>query len=179
MNGTDSTIAKAALSVDRGISFLAWVAAVSSLSAMFVALFLEVVVRYITKSSLGWTTEVPAILFPWLVMGGAVLAAQRGQHIAVTAIIPALSTGLLRILIIVLQLLVIGVFSWLAYMGMDVIHIVATEVYPVTRVSSEWAYWALIAGLGGLVLTAVSNIILVATAQNPLSVRESEVEIEL
>ena len=38
--------------------------------------------RYVSGSSLQWANEVPELLFPWLVMAGVVLAAEKGAHIA-------------------------------------------------------------------------------------------------
>src|SRR3546814_16589616 len=85
--GGDGLPLRAATGLDKFIYLASVVIALGSLLTMFVALLLEVVVRYATNSGLGWPTELPNLLFPWLVMSGVVLAAQRGQHIAVTAIL--------------------------------------------------------------------------------------------
>src|SRR3546814_13916887 len=92
-------------------------------------------------------------------MSGVVLAAQRGQHIAVTAILHVLGKTGTRILLIVLQLILIVVFAYLAEVGLRVIEVTGTEVFPVTRITAKWAYLSLIAGFIGVALTALPTIV--------------------
>ena len=179
MSQQDSTLLKAALSIDRVVTCLALLAAIGSLLVMFGSLLLEVIMRYLTNASLGWTTETPNLLFPWLVMGGAVLAAQHGQHIVVKAVLPFLSKNAARGLFICLELLALTFFIYLAYIGLDVIAIVATEVYPVTGVSSKWAYLALIAGFGGIVLTSLTNLMRLSLTPDPFVIRVPLAEAEI
>src|SRR3546814_14901892 len=93
-------------------------------------------------------------------MSGVVLAAQRGQHIAVTAILHVLGKTGTRILLIVLQLILIVVFAYLAEVGFRVIEVTGTEVFPVTRITAQWAYLYLISGFIGVALTALNTIVL-------------------
>ena len=39
--------------------------------------------RYVAGTSLASASELPELLFPWMIMAGVVLAAQHGSHIAV------------------------------------------------------------------------------------------------
>lgn len=175
----DSTLVKIALSADRIVTTLALLAAVSSLLVMFVALMLEVIVRYVVGGSLGWTNEAPSLLFPWLVMGGVVVAAQHGQHIAVKAVLPFLKNSLTRILFIGLEILTVAFFAYIVYVGLAVIEIVGSEVYPVTGISAKWAYLALLAGFGGVVVTALSSIVQLLATPDPFSIRAPIAEAEL
>ncbi len=165
--------------VDRLISAASIVAALGALVVMLFALLAEVVVRYATKQGMGWPGELPSLLFPWLVMGGVVLAAQRGQHIAVTAIIGFLGQGGRRVLLLALHVLVAVTFFYLAWIGMEVIEITGSEVYPVTGVRAHWAYLALIVGFVGLGLTALTTLVHLLLADDPLSVRAHRTEDEL
>ncbi|MGB6105049.1 MAG: TRAP transporter small permease [Pusillimonas sp.] len=176
MNGGDSLFLRTATSLDKAIYLASVVAALGSILAMFVALLLEVVVRYATNSGLGWPTELPNLLFPWLVMSGVVLAAQRGQHIAVTALLGILGPLSTRILLIVLQLILLVVFVYLADVGLRVIEVTGSETFPVTRVSAKWAYLALIAGFVGVALTALTTIVQLIFAGDPSAVRAHKAE---
>jgi len=176
MSGGNSLLLGAAASLDRVIYTASVVAALGSLLAMFVALLLEVIVRYATNSGLGWPTELPSLLFPWLVMSGVVLAAQRGQHIAVTALLGILGKTSTRILLIILQVMLLMVFSYLAEVGLRVIEITGSEVFPVTRMSAKWAYLALIAGFVGVAVTALTTIVQLAFAGDPNAVRAHKAE---
>ena len=139
-------------------------------------LMAEVIVRYFTNQGMGWPTEMPNILFPWLVMGGIVLAAQRGQHIAVTAIHGWLGRAANRMLMVGHQVLVAAAFFYLAWVGLDVIEITGSEVYPVTGISARWAYMAMIVGFVGLGITALSTLVRLLIANDPFSVRAHHIE---
>lgn len=162
--------------VDSAIVAAGVVAAIGALVVMFVSLMAEVVVRYLTNQGMGWPTEMPNILFPWLVMGGIVLAAQRGQHIAVTAIQGLIGRGGNRVLLFVHQVLIAATFFYLAWVGLDVIEITGSETYPVTGISAKWAYLAMIAGFVGLGLTALTTLVHLLRADDPLAVRTHHIE---
>lgn len=162
--------------VDAGIVAAATAVAIGALVVMFVSLMAEVVVRYLTNQGMGWPTEMPNILFPWLVMGGIVLAAQRGQHIAVTAINGLLGRGGNRVLLLGQQVLVAATFFYLAWVGLDVIEITGTEEYPVTGITAKWAYMAMIVGFVGLGLTALTTFVQLLLAGDPLAVRTHHIE---
>lgn len=162
--------------VDSLIAVTSSVIAISALVIMFASLMAEVIVRYFTNQGMGWPTELPSLLFPWLVMSGVVLAAQRGQHIAVTAINHLLGRTGNRILMLALQALVGSTFFYLAWVGLDVIEITGSEVYPVTGISARWAYLALIVGFVGLGITAMTTCVRLLMASDPLSVRTHHIE---
>ena len=176
MNYSDSTFTSVATFIDRVIVGVATLVALGSLLVLFLALGLEVIVRYVTNSGLGWTTELPNLLFPWLIMGGIVLAAQRGQHIAVTAILSVLSKSATRVLFIFLQLLLVVTFCYLSYMGLEVIEVTGSEHYPYTGLSAKWAYLALIAGFVGIALTSLTTLVWLFVVDDPLEVRAHVLE---
>ncbi|HRP25439.1 MAG TPA: TRAP transporter small permease [Thauera sp.] len=162
--------------VDRGVVIAGTAVAITALVIMFISLMAEVVVRYFTNQGMGWPTEMPNILFPWLVMGGIVLAAQRGQHIAVTAIQGMVGRGGNRVLLIGHQVLIAATFFYLAWVGLDVLEITGTEVYPVTGITAKWAYLAMIAGFVGLGITALTTLVRLLLASDPLTVRAHHIE---
>lgn len=145
--------------IDGTIVACSAVLGIASLSVMFGSLMVDVVVRYATNQGLGWPTEVPNILFPWLVMSGIVLAAQRGQHIAVTALNGMLGRTGNRVLLLGQQVLVVATFFYLAWVGLDVIEITGSEEFPVTGITAHWAYLALIVGFVGLGITALTTFV--------------------
>lgn len=162
--------------VDKVVVIASTAVAITALVVMFVSLMAEVVVRYLTNQGMGWPTEMPNILFPWLVMGGIVLAAQRGQHIAVTAIQGLIGRGGNRVLLFVHQVLIAATFFYLAWVGLDVIEITGSETYPVTGISAKWAYLAMIAGFVGLGLTALTTLVHLLRVDDPLAVRTHHIE---
>lgn len=165
--------------VDRLVTGASIVIALTTLVFMLLALLAEVVVRYLTNQGMGWPGELPSLLFPWLVMSGVVLAAQRGQHIAVTALLGVLGNGARRLLLLGLHLLVAVTFLYLAWVGLEVIEITGSEVYPVTGITAHWAYLALIVGFVGLSITAMTTLVHLLLAADPMSVRAHAIEEEL
>jgi TRAP-type C4-dicarboxylate transport system permease small subunit len=171
--------ASAVLLIDKVVFAIFVVLAFASAISMFVSLLLEVIVRYLTNQGLGWTTELPELLFPWLVMSGVVLAAQRGQHIAVTAILGFLGRTATRVLLMLLQLLVGATFFYFTYLAYSLLEIVGEEFYPVTQISQYWGYLAMVAGCAAVGVTAVTTIWRLMLADNPLDVRSHGTEKEI
>lgn len=160
-----------ALRIAEAVGFVldrvALLLATSSVVLVFLALMAEVVVRYVTKSGMGWPNEVPNLLFPWLIMGGIVLGAYRGAHIAAEAIRGHLQPEPLRRLLMFIHLLVGLAFSYLAWLSIDVIQITRGQKFPLTGFGQSWAYASLLFGFGGIALASYLNIIRTAFAPNP------------
>lgn len=174
--GVPATLLHAA---DTAIAVTAATAAILSLVLLFLSLMAEVIVRYLTTQGLGWPSEMPNILFPWLVMGGVVLAAQHGAHISVTLTLDLLGRPMARALLLAMQAVVAATFFYLTYMGFAVLEITGSEVFPVTGISSRWAYLALIAGFAGVGLTAVTTLLRLLSADDPRAVRATNPEDEV
>ncbi len=165
--------------IDRVVSIAAATLSIGALVAMFLALCAEVVVRYLTKQSLGWPAELPNFMFPWLVMGGIVLAAQHGAHISVTMLLDRLGRQAARAVLLGIQVVAAVTFLYLAWVGLAVLKITGNEVYPITGISAFWAYLALITGFAGVSLTAATTFLRVIVADDPRTVRAHHAEEEL
>lgn len=170
--------ARISLVIDRAIIVAATVATVTSLAILFVTLMTEVILRYFTARSLGWPNEMPALLYPWLAMGGAVLAAQRGRHIAVTLLQELLPVAVTRALLIVLHLLAAAGFLYLAWIGLTVLQVAGGERYPVSRISAYWAYLALVTGFTLIAVTAVTSLPRVLLEDDPVQARNEGPEVQ-
>jgi TRAP-type C4-dicarboxylate transport system permease small subunit len=171
--------ASAVIVIDKVVFAIFVVLAFVSTIFMFVSLLLEVIVRYVTNTSMGWPTELPELLFPWLVMSGVVLAAQRGQHIAVTAILGFLGRTASRVLLIFLQLLIGATFFYFTYLACNLLEVVGEELYPVTHISQYWGYLAMVIGCAAVGVTAVTTIWRLILADRPLDVRSHATEEEI
>ncbi len=176
----DGKAGSPALRVADGIGLvidsLAAAIAVVSIVVIFLALLMEVVIRYFTSSGLGWPNEVPNLLFPWLVMGGIVVGAQRGSHIAAEALRSKLNDTQLRYLLVFINLLVAVSFAYLAYLSLQVIAITRAQVFPMTGLGQAWAYSALLFGFGGIALSSVVNIVRVICCEDPRNVHNTAPE---
>ena len=163
---------RAALLIDRALSAVATGLILLTLAGLFLSLMAEVIVRYATSAGLGWPNEMPALLFPWLTMAGAVLAAQYGRHIAVQLVAESLPPASARVLMIVGALIAAVTFAFLTWHGIKVMRIAGGEVYPITGLTANIPYGALISGFVGLGITALTTITLILRAPNPVVPRD-------
>jgi TRAP-type transport system small permease protein len=119
---------------------------------IFVILTANTVLRYTGGTGLQWANELPELLFPWLVMAGVVLGAEKGAHIATVFLMEAVPPWAQR---------VIGVFGWLVvavlyatlskatYAMLEIVH---DEKSPILHVPGSVTYACL---LGGMVMLAM------------------------
>lgn len=157
--------------LDQFVSLASTAIIILTLGGLFLSLIAEVIVRYATQAGLGWPNEMPAIIFPWLTMAGAVLAAQTGRHIAVMLVAQKVSTATARILMIAGAVLTAVTFAFLTWHGLKVMQIAGSEVYPVTGLTANIPYAALISGFIGLCLTALTTVPLILSATDPATPR--------
>ena len=63
---------------------------VVTLGGMTLAIFLQVIFRYLLNAPLAWTEELSVFMFIWMTFIAGYLGARRGKHIGVDAIKNAL-----------------------------------------------------------------------------------------
>lgn len=165
-------IARAARAIDMAIVVAATAVTVAALAVLFTTLMAEVILRYFTNRGLGWPNEMPSLLFPWVAMGGAVIAAQRGRHIAVTLLLENLPPVLTRTLLVVLNLMAAAGFLYLAWIGLRVLQVAGGQRLPVSGISSWYAYMAIVAGFSLIALTAITTLPRILLADDPVNARD-------
>jgi TRAP-type C4-dicarboxylate transport system permease small subunit len=85
-----------------------------------------VVFRYM-GSALVWYDEVASILLAWLTFYGSALASVKRAHIGCPELIEQLPPPAKRVFDVVVQLLVIGFFGLLLWVGVTILPILATD----------------------------------------------------
>ncbi|MFC3570821.1 TRAP transporter small permease [Paracoccus sp. TOH] len=150
--------------------------ATGSVVVIFLALMAEVVVRYLTSAGLGWPNEVPNLLFPWLVMGGIVIGANRNAHIAAEFLRAQLDKRQLRLLLMAIHVMVGAVFAVLAWLSLGVIAITKAQVFPMTGLGQAWAYSSMLFGFGGIALASLVNLVRVASSDDPATLSHPDAE---
>lgn len=105
--------------------FLEWV-----VIALMVILAVEVTVGVVYRTmgaSLVWYDEVASILLAWLTFYGSAYAAAKRGHISCPELVAMMPPGPRLAVTIVVEILVIGFFALLGYMGWYVLEILATD----------------------------------------------------
>ena len=117
-------------SLDRTIvgicSIVLWLTTV----VIFVILTANTILRYTAGTGLQWANELPELLFPWLVMAGVVLAAEKGAHIATVFMMEALPPRLQRFVAVVGWLVVAALYAMLSKATYGMLDIVQDEKSP-------------------------------------------------
>lgn len=92
----------------------AW-AIVLALSGMVVLVALQVLLRYVFNTSLGWTDESSRLAFVWSIFLGIPLGIRRGSHIGIeflTGRLPAVPQDLLARVIALLGAALMALVAW-------------------------------------------------------------------
>jgi TRAP-type C4-dicarboxylate transport system permease small subunit len=127
-----------------------------STALIFAILAVNTILRYATGSSLQWANEVPELLFPWLVMSGVVMAAQRGAHITTSFLVDKLSPSVRRGFGIAVGLIVCGLYGTLAWATWRMLDIVHDEKSPILQVPGSVTYACVMAGMAMLAILALT-----------------------
>ena len=147
--------------LERVISWLCHGILYVTTGAIFFILSANVILRYTTGTSLQWASEVPELLFPWLVMGGIVLATQHGTHISVVILIQRLSPQARRWTLVLGGLVTVALYALLAGAAGTLMPIANDELSPMLQVPGSVTVGSL---LLGFILIAVLTLIQVRNA---------------
>ena len=97
---------------------------------LMVVLFIEVTIGIVFRTlgnALVWYDEVASILLAWLTFYGAALASFKRGHIGCPEVVNLMPPHLKRAFNILAQLLVIGFFAFLGWIGFDIMPVLATD----------------------------------------------------
>ena len=128
-----------------------------TLAVVFVILSANVGLRYIAGTSLASASELPELLFPWMIMAGVVLAAQHGSHIAVVILTQKL--GAARRWVLAGGSLVVAVlYGSLAVTAWPLMEIAADERSPILQVPGSVSVGCLVLGFAMLSLVTLCRL---------------------
>ena len=140
--------------VDRATGFLCRSTLYLTLGLTFVILSANVALRYAAGTSLAWASELPELMFPWMIMAGVVLAAQHGSHIAVVLLTQRLGASR-RWVLSAGSLIVAALYLALAWTAWPLLEVAADERTPILGVPGSVSVGCL---LLGFVLLAVVTL---------------------
>lgn len=113
------------------------------LSAMAVAVFLQVLFRYALHLPLFWTEEFARYCLVWSSLLGASVALKRGEHIAVTLVLEHLTKNSARILIMVSRISVAVILGVMTWGGIRLVIVTSAQISPALRIPMALPYLAL------------------------------------
>ncbi|HEX9673666.1 MAG TPA: TRAP transporter small permease subunit [Burkholderiales bacterium] len=117
---------------------------------LMIALALIVAIAVIYRkagASLVWYDEIAEITLAWITYYGSALAALRGAHIGVTALVDAMPVRLRVATTLVAEILVIGFFLLLAWAGWHVLEVLQYDyLISLPEVSSRYTQSVIVIG---------------------------------
>jgi len=128
-----------------------------TLSVVFVILSVNVCLRYAAGTSLAWASELPELMFPWMIMSGVVIAAQHGSHIAVVILTQKLGAAR-RWVLTAASLVVAGLYLGLAWAAWPVFEIAADERTPIMQVPGSVSVGCLLLGFVMLAIVTLLRL---------------------
>ena len=131
-----------------------------TLVVLFLALLANVILRYVFGTGLHWAYDIHAILLPWMVAGGLILATIHNRNIAIT-ILPDRLGGAkgqaLTLVVLALTLLISVLVVWSSFPILR-----AAQFQKITSlggISQLWGYASLIYGFGGVAVLCLVEIL--------------------
>ena len=118
-------------------------ALVMFLSAMTLAVFLEILFRYVFHLPLFWTEEFARYCLVWSSLLGATIAFKRGEHIAVTFFLDRLPPRSRRVLGFAAELSVVAILAVILWGGIQLLSVTSRQLSPALRISMAIPYAAL------------------------------------
>jgi len=141
-------------------NFEGYVAAIL-LAVMCVVVFLQVVFRFIIKSSLPWSEELSRYLTVYITFFGAAYGIQKGAHLGIEAVTLLLPVKVRRLLNIFVQAGSLAVCALIAKYGIDIVisQMGTGQVSPAMRVPMWMIYMAVPVGMIFCVIRYVIEIV--------------------
>ena len=134
------------------------VVCVATLVILFVALFLNVVLRYAFGTGIDWAYDIHSVLFPWMIAGGVILATIHNRNVAISVLLDALPLRAARVLHFLICILVVLISVGVIYSCLPILR--AAQFQKITAlggISQLWGYASLIYGFGGMALLAATQ----------------------
>lgn len=144
--------------------------------ALLAVLVTNVFVRYVLHGSVEAASELPMLLFPWFVMGGIVLAAVRGNHVAMQLTMQRLPAAGRRVLSVFIHGLSAAVFALLAWHSIENTLIAHDEVSTILHMPGSVGYAALTIAFTLLSVCAVTALVRFGLCAEPVLVDMASAE---
>ncbi|MCC5958985.1 MAG: TRAP transporter small permease [Rhodobacteraceae bacterium] len=169
ISGDDKTrgrlrpLVQAACWMSKGLDYSGRVIAVACMAVMFGALLLNVILRYAFGTGVPMAYEIHAVLLPWLVAGGLVIAAAHNRNIAVTLLPDLLPVAARRWVFAMVQAVILAISLAVIWTSQPVVRASSFQTLSTLGVKQVWGYSSLIYAFAGMGLIAVCDLLRLLT----------------
>ena len=151
------------LRIAGGLTFLldgsGRIIAAACLAVMFVALLVNVVLRYFFGSGIAWAYEIHALLLPWLVGGGIVIAAAQGRNIAVTLLPDMLGGRARQAVMIAIQAAIVVISVSVIWSSQPILKASQFQTLSTLGITQIWGYASLVYAFAAMAVIGLIDIL--------------------
>lgn len=157
-NGTEGPqwpLLRGLVGIKTALDWSGRIIAVACLVIMFAALLTSVVLRYAFGSGIPWAYEIHAILLPWLVAGGIVIAAAQARNIAITLLIDLVSPDAQRWIMVAVNIAVLIICVSVLWTSQPILKASKFQTLSTLGIKQVWGYSSLIYAFGAMAVIAL------------------------
>ena len=130
---------------------------VASLTFMFFALLANVLLRYVFGTGIAWAYEIHALLLPWLVGAGIVIASAQHRHIAITLLPDLLGPKAQRILLLIIQISLIVIAVSVLWSSQPILRAAKFQNLSTLGIKQIWGYASLVYAFAAMAIIAATD----------------------
>lgn len=145
--------------IDRLIEWSGSLVIFATLLATFLALLVNVFLRYVMGEGIAWAYEIHSILFPWLVAGGIAIASVKSRHISVDLLMGILPDPIRRWAALLVNCLVCAIAISVLVTSQPIINASKFQRLSEIPVSQYWGYISLYYAFFCMAVNAALNAI--------------------
>jgi TRAP-type C4-dicarboxylate transport system permease small subunit len=127
------------------------------LAVLSLAIFAQVLCRFVFDFPLAWSEEVSRYSFIWLIMVVAPICVREGANISMDMLVSRVPAALARVCELLGFALVLVLLVVLAAWGGKILGIVAAQRSPALGISMAWVYAAVPVGAGLMIIELVGT----------------------
>ena len=132
---------------------------VATLGALFAALFVNVVLRYLFGRGITWAYEIPSILFPWTVAASVVVATALHRNIRVRVLVVILPEAARRAVGLAVYLTVAAVSAGVLWTSLPLLRASRFMRLSETGIAQVWGVSSLVYAFGAIALIALVDFV--------------------
>jgi TRAP-type C4-dicarboxylate transport system permease small subunit len=110
------------------------------LAAMFVAFNLQILFRYLVNLPIGWTSEISAVLWIWLVLWGAAFVLREEEEIRFDLVYGAVGPGARRVMALVSAAALVALYTISFPAVFDYVTFMKVESTAYLEIRFDWLF---------------------------------------
>lgn len=158
--GPDTSPPRVLNGIVYGLDISARLVCVMTLTILFAGLLANVILRYILGSGLQWAYDMHAVLLPWMVAGGLILATVHNRNIAVTILPDTLGSKASHSLMLVVLALTVAISVLVVWSSFPIMKAAQFQkLASLGNISQVWGYSSFVYGFLGVAVICTCDIV--------------------